>query len=246
MDKPARSASRALARTAARTPARTPARPAPLSAKKAPRRPRAAPPSGDDQKKSEATRQRILDAAALVLSRDGFAGAKLVDIAAQAHVKVAALYYYYESRESLVEAVMVAGVEHVREHTMQTLASLDPATSPIDRLCAVVESHLRFVLEISNYTQAVIRNTGQVPEHIRTTLRHEIGKHGRLWQGLVDAAAEGTQFETRAQRDSLRLLILGGLNWTVEWWSETRAPLDEVVETALAMTRATLRRQRAR
>jgi AcrR family transcriptional regulator len=202
--------------------------------------------AGEDVKKSEATRQRILDAAALVLSREGFSGAKLADIAAQAQLKIAALYYYYESREALVEAVMVAGIEQVRAHTLETLAALDVSTPPVERLCAVVESHLRFVLEISNYTQAVIRNTGQVPEHIRTTLRHEIGKHGRLWQGLVDAAAEGTQFKTRSQRDALRLLILGGLNWTVEWWSDSRAPLDEVVETALMMTRATLRRAAAR
>jgi len=43
----------------------------------------------------DATRQRILDSAARVLSRDGFAGAKLSDIAAEAHLKVATLYYYY-------------------------------------------------------------------------------------------------------------------------------------------------------
>jgi AcrR family transcriptional regulator len=207
---------------------------------------KASVPARDEPKKSEATRQRILDAAALVLSREGFAGAKLADIAGEAHLKIAALYYYYESREALVEAVMVAGIEHVRAHTLETLAALDASATPVERLCAIVESHLRFVLEISNYTQAVIRNTGQVPEHIRNTLRHEIGKHGRMWQGIVDSAAEGTQFKTRAQRDALRLLILGGLNWTVEWWADGRAPLDEVVETALMMTRAILRRPRAR
>ena len=188
-----------------------------------------------------ATRQRILDAAALVLSRNGFAGTKLSDIAGEAGLQVATLYYYYESREALVEAVMVTGSEHVTQHTLDTLAALDPSCSAIDRLCAAVESHLRFVLEISNYTQAVIRNAGQVPEHIRDVLNHEILRHGRLWQGLVDEAAEGTPFRTRAQRKSLRLLILGGLNWTAEWWSSGQAPLDEVVHTAVLMTRAALR-----
>jgi TetR/AcrR family transcriptional regulator, cholesterol catabolism regulator len=192
-------------------------------------------------KKSDATRQRILDAAALILSREGFAGTKLADIAAEAQLKVATLYYYYESREALVEAVMVTGSEHVRQHTMSALAALDRSCTPVDRLCTAVESHLRFVLEISNYTQAVIRNASQVPEHIRTTLRHEINQYGRLWQGLVNAAAEGTAFRTPAQRKALRLLILGGLNWTVEWWTEAQAPLDEVVLTAVTMTRASLR-----
>lgn len=196
----------------------------------------------EDLKKSDATRQRILDAAALVLSLKGFAGTKLSDIATQAKLKVATLYYYYESREALVEAVMVTGSEHVRQHTSEALAALPPSTPPLEKLCAAVESHLRFVLEISNYTQAVIRNTGQVPEHVRESLTHEINQYGRLWQGLVDAAAEGTPFRTKAQRKALRMLIIGGLNWTVEWWNASQAPLDEVVQTALMMTRASLRR----
>jgi len=212
----------------------------------APRRPavkaaKSAKPA-EDLKKSDATRQRILDAAALVLSQKGFSGAKLTDIAAQAQLTVATLYYYYESREALVEAVMVTGSEHVRQHTLQALAALAPSTPPLERLCAAVESHLRFVLEISNYTQAVIRNTGQVPEHVRESLAHEINQYGRLWQDLVDAAAEGTPYRSKAQRKALRMLIIGGLNWTVEWWSASQAPLDEVVQTALMMTRASLRR----
>ena len=211
-----------------------------------PRRRRPAPGTSKptaDQKKSDATRQRILDSAARVLSRDGFAGAKLSDIAAEAHLKVATLYYYYPSREALVEAVMVTGSEHVRLHTLAALAALSASCTPLERLCAAVESHLRFVLEISSYTQAVIRNAGQVPEHVRAALSQEINQYGRLWQGLVDAAAEGTPYRSRSQRRTLRLLILGGLNWTVEWWSADQAPLDELVQTALTMTRASLRRR---
>lgn len=219
--------------------------PTPTPKKTAAARKPAAPPVPEEQKKSDATRQRILDAAALVLSRQGFAGTKLADIAVEAELKVATLYYYYESREALVEAVLVTGSRHVRQHTLAALAQLGPGCSASERLCAAIEAHLRFVLEISNYTQAVIRNAGQVPEKIRASLRHELDLHGKLWQQLVDAACEGTPFKSRSQRKTLRLLILGGLNWTVEWWTASQAPLDEVVETALAMTRAALRRPAA-
>src|SRR3954471_3644005 len=91
----------------------------------------AAPPAAVELKKSDATRQRILDAAALVLSRQGFAGTKLSDIAAEARLKVATLYYYYESREALVEAVMVTGSEHVRRHTLAALAALPETCTPL-------------------------------------------------------------------------------------------------------------------
>lgn len=200
------------------------------------------PASAPEARKSDATRQRILDAAAVVMSREGFAGTKLADIAAEAKLKIATLYYYYPSREDLVQAVMVTGSEHVRQHTSAALAALPPDSEPIERLCAAVESHLRFILEISHFTKATVRNASQVPVPVRSALRAEQAHYGRLWQGLVDAAAVGTSYTTTGQRRALRMLILGGLNWTVEWWTSRQAPLDEVVETALTMTRAAVGR----
>lgn len=216
--------------------------PSPKPAKRAARKTAVAAGAPEEQRKSDATRQRILDATALVLSREGYAGTKLVDIAHEAQLKIATLYYYYPSREALVEAVMVSGSEDVRHHTQTALDALDPGASAADRLCAAVECHLRYVLEISNYTQAVIRNTGQVPEHVRSKLGDEIARYGRLWQRLVDDAAEGTAYRTRSQRRALRLLILGGLNWSVEWWNATDMPLDDLVYAAVSMTRAALAR----
>lgn len=197
-------------------------------------------PPTEEIKKSDATRQRILDAAALVMSREGFAGTKLSDIAAEANLKIATLYYYFRSREELVQAVLVTGSEHVRVHTQDAVARLGATCSPLERLCVAVESHLRFILEISHYTEAAVRNSSQVPEHVRKPIRAEQAKYGRFWQELVDAAAVSTPYRTPVQRRALRMLIIGGLNWTVEWWNAEQAPLDEVVETALTMTRAAL------
>jgi AcrR family transcriptional regulator len=211
-------------------------------AKKPAKPPRATRGNGErDLKKSEATRQRILDAAALVMSREGFAGTKLSEIAREADVKIATLYYYYASREDLVEAVLVTGARHVREHTEQAVAAMPASSTPLDRLCTAVEAHLRFILEISHYTEAAVRNTSQVPERIRQSSLAEQATYGRLWRRLVDDAAEGTQHRTPAQRKALRMLIIGGLNWSVEWWSPRETSIDELVATALSMTRDSLR-----
>ncbi len=193
-----------------------------------------------DLRKSDATRQRILDAAALVMSREGFAGTKLSEIAREADVKIATLYYYYASREELVEAVLVTGTRHVREHTEEAVAALPRTATPLERLCTAVEAHLRFILEISHYTEAAVRNTSQVPEHIRRATRAEQAVYGRLWRRLVDDAAQGTQHRTAAQRKALRMLIIGGLNWSVEWWSPQETSIDDLVATALAVARASL------
>ena len=81
------------------------------------------------ESKSQRTRARILDAAAHVLSVKGFAGTRLTDVAEYAEIQAPAIYYYFPSREDLIEEVMYCGINHMREHLQTTLDALPPGTS---------------------------------------------------------------------------------------------------------------------
>src|ERR1700740_2539838 len=120
----------------------------------------AAPPVGDDEiaeSKSALTRARILDAAAHVLGTKGYAGLRLTDVASEAEIQAPAIYYYYASRDELIEEVMWAGIDDMREHVAGELTELHADNAPLDRLLAAAEAHLRHALEISDYTTASIR-----------------------------------------------------------------------------------------
>jgi AcrR family transcriptional regulator len=194
----------------------------------------------EELRKSDNTRMRILNAAAYVLSQEGYAGTKLADIAKRADLRVSTLYYYFESREDLVVAVLLTGSTQVRKHTEAIVAALPPGTAPIDRLCAAVDAHLRYILEISHYTEAAVRNAGQMPEHMRAEVEKEQARYGRFWQKLVDDAVAPKDYGSANERRALRLLILGAMNWSVEWWTPARASVDEVVGTTITMTRRAL------
>jgi AcrR family transcriptional regulator len=142
--------------------------------------------------KSALTRARILDAAAQVLSEQGYAGLRLTDVAAVAEIQAPAIYYYYGSRDELIEEVMWAGIADMREHMAGALAELPDGTPPLDRLLLAVETHLRHALEISDYTTASIRNAGQVPLTIRKRQILEEERYGEIWRRLInDLAREG-------------------------------------------------------
>src|ERR1700760_3269075 len=96
-----------------------------------------APAVGDDEaaeSKSALTRARILDAAAHVLSVKGYAGLRLTDVAAEAEIQAPAIYYYYASRDELIEEVMWAGIADMREHVIAVLDGLPADVSALDRL----------------------------------------------------------------------------------------------------------------
>ena len=112
----------------------------------------------ESDSKSQRTRARILDAAAHVLSAKGYAGTRLTDVAKYAELQAPAIYYYFPSREELIEEVMFAGISDMRRYLQEELDKLPDGTEPIDQILAAVEAHLRHELELSDYATASIRN----------------------------------------------------------------------------------------
>jgi TetR/AcrR family transcriptional regulator, cholesterol catabolism regulator len=189
------------------------------------------------ESKSAQTRRRILDAAAHVLSAKGYAGLRLNDVAAQAELQAPAIYYYYPSRDDLIEEVMWAGIADMREHVIAVLDGLPSDASALDRLLAAVEAHLRHELEISDYTTAAIRNAGQVPLTIRKRQILEEQRYGDVWRRLINDMARSGQLRADLDLYIAQMLVLGALNWAVEWWDPRRGSLDTVVSNAQSFVR---------
>ena len=188
-------------------------------------------------KKSLLTRERILDAAAHVLSRKGYAGTRLSDVADLAQVQAPAIYYYFPSRDVLIEEVMWVGVFRVHRHVRETLAALPESASALDRILAAVEAHLRYELQISDYTTASIRNAGQVPEQLRTRPAAEEAAYSRIWTGLLRQAAEAGELRPGLDINVSRLLLLGSMNWAAEWWNPHTRSLTDLVQASQDMVR---------
>ena len=190
--------------------------------------------------KAARTRQRILDAAAHVLSRRGYAGTRLTDVAQVADIQAPAIYYYFPSREDLIEEVMWSGIAHMTEHVQAQLDALPADATPMDRIEAAVESHLRYQLEISDYTTAAIRNAGQIPEQIRLRYSAEANKYGDVWRKLIRDAGNAGELRPELEPRAARMLVLGALNWAAEWWNPRRGSLEQLIITAKSMVRGGL------
>lgn len=190
--------------------------------------------------KSARTRTRILDAAAEVLSRKGYAGMRLTDVAKVAELQAPAIYYYFDSRETLIEEVMWVGIADMREHIAEVLDELPEGTAPLERIMVAVDAHLRHELQISDYTTASIRNAGQLPQHIRARQLEEEAKYGRLWRDLMQAAFDEGSIRQDLDLFIAQMLIMGSLNWAAEWWSPRRGSVDTVVANAQAFVRSAL------
>jgi len=187
--------------------------------------------------KSVLTRRRILDAAAHVLSLKGYGGLRLTDVANEAQLQAPAIYYYFPGREDLIEEVMWAGIAEMRDYLIGVLDAMPAKASALDRLLAAVEAHLRHTLEISDYATAAIRNSGQVPDAIRKRQILEEERYGEIWRKLINELARSGTLRPELDLYIAQMLVLGALNWTVEWWDSRRGSVDAVVANAQTLVR---------
>jgi AcrR family transcriptional regulator len=97
-------------------------------------------PSRTERTKSERTRERLLLAAASTLSRLGYAGMRLADVGEEAGVQAPAIYYYWPSREQLIEEVVTVGTTRLREYVAAALAAAPPEATALDRLDIAVQA----------------------------------------------------------------------------------------------------------
>ena len=187
-------------------------------------------------RKSEETRERLLDAAAKVFRDKGYAGARLSDIAELAEMHTPGVYYYFPSKEDLVEEVLRVGVARARGYVQARVAAVPAGASALDRLRAAIEGHVLMVLEIGDYTSANIRIFGQVPDDVRARHLADQRAYGDVWRALLEDARAGGELRPDLDLSVVRMLILGALNWTAEWYrpgsSQTAA---EVAREATAM-----------
>ncbi|QJY47477.1 TetR/AcrR family transcriptional regulator [Pseudonocardia broussonetiae] len=193
--------------------------------------------TADASSKSARTRERILDAAAEVLNRKGYAGTRLSDIADVAGLQAPAIYYYFPSRDDVIQEVVQVGLRRTLAEVQAALAAL-PADAPrLDRILAAVAAHLRVVLEDSRFASAAIRNAQQLPAAIREVQLLDERRYGALWRGLVDDAVAAGEIDPDLDPRAARMLVIGALNWAPEWWDPARGTLAETVATAQRLVR---------
>jgi AcrR family transcriptional regulator len=156
-------------------------------------------------------RQQLLDVAARLFRERGFHVTSMRDIAHEVGMLSGSIYYHFSSKEELLLAVYEEGLRHIAE---QVDAAVAGRNTPWERLEAGCAAHLEALLELSDYTQVMIRvlppEGGKVAERL-LELRDQ---YESRFRELIDAL----DLPEGPDRRYLRLLLMGGLNWSHVWY----------------------------
>jgi AcrR family transcriptional regulator len=153
----------------------------------------------------------VLDAAARHFAGRGYAATSMRDIAASAGMLAGSLYYHFKGKEELLAEVYAAGVDAL---VAAVTAAAARQTEPWAKLEAACVAHLETLLRQSDYARVLIR---VLPEDVPSAagrLRTLRGEYERVYRDLVAALP----LPPSTDRKSVRLMLLGALNWSHFWY----------------------------
>ncbi|BDH57108.1 TetR/AcrR family transcriptional regulator [Tsukamurella sp. PLM1] len=150
-------------------------------------------PEPDPQSRADATRARLLSAAAEAFAERGFHGTTTRDIAGAAGMSPAAVYVHYKSKEQLLHQLSVVGHQRI----LDVLREVDDAErSPAERLSAALRAFATHHASAHTSVRVVNYELEALTEEHRAevvALRREITRRIRT---IVDAGVEDGSFDT--------------------------------------------------
>ena len=154
---------------------------------------------------------QVLDEAARLFRSQGFGGTSVRDIARAVGMLPGSLYCHFATKEALLTAVYIKGVEQIST-AVQTVVARQ--TDPWQRLEAACVAHLESILRDDDYAQVVIRvHPADIPVANQTLIDLR-NRYEALFIDLIKALP----LRPKTDRRSFRLLLIGALNSSQTWY----------------------------
>jgi AcrR family transcriptional regulator len=154
---------------------------------------------------------QILDEAARLFRTQGFQGTSVRDIVRAVNMLPGSLYYHFATKEDLLGEVYAEGVRRISARVSAAIAA---RRDPWERLEAACVAHLEAILEDDDYAQVVIRVR---PSDVPAASKRLIGLRDE-YEVLIGRLVQNLPLPRGTDRRSLRLMLLGALNWSQTWY----------------------------
>ena len=187
-------------------------------------------------RKSELKRQRIVEAAASVFRRRGYAEATMSEIATEADTHAGSLYYHFNGRDELVIEMLSYSTVRLQAAVQEALKALPPTADSLDRFITLVRTHVCVVAERDDFSVAWQKVHDQISDQLREKVAKQPRIFAKLWdKALADLVSDGflrDDFDGRL----VRLLLIGSISWVGDWYQPSGpATPHDIADTLLRM-----------
>jgi AcrR family transcriptional regulator len=164
----------------------------------------------------ESTKDRLLDTAAELFRRRGYANATTRELADELGIRKASLYHHITNKEDLLEAVCL---ESLRRLMIDVTALLETEPDPLRPL---IHTHLTVALRDRNLHATMLLDSGALTGERRARVIEKRAEYEHLVRDVIADDQRAGRLRTDMDPKILTLALLSLLNWTVFWFNPDR------------------------
>jgi AcrR family transcriptional regulator len=162
------------------------------------------------------TKDRLLDTAAELFRRRGYANATTRELADELGIRKASLYHHINNKEELLEAVCL---ESLRRLMVDVTALLETEPDPLRPL---ILTHLAVALRDRNLHATMLLDSGALTRERRARVIEKRAEYEQLVRAVLADDQRAGRLRTDMDPKILTLALLSLLNWTVFWFNPDR------------------------
>ena len=214
-------ASKRLIKTAAATP---------------PKRPRGRPRKTEDERDDGNRRPALLAAAARLFRRQGFDATSTRDIAAAVGMHSGSPFYHFKSKSALLCAVMEEGMQAAIARQARAVQDVPPGPEQAhQQLRRLIGAHFDTLHGRGNdFVPVMLYEHRSLTASRRASLTQLQDAYEAAWTPVLEVLQARGQL--RAPVKLARLLILGALSWSVQWFDPKKgASLEDLTDACMAL-----------
>ncbi len=172
----------------------------------------------------------ILRAAGRLFREKGYKGTTIRDIAAAVNMRSGSPFYHFKTKHDMLLAVVLDGMQSIHDTVAQAAAG---QTAPRARFEAMVHAHINALLgpEGRDFAAAAIRECAALDPEAWQQVQEQKDAYERLWSATLGELAEAKLL--RGDMHLTRLLLLGAMNWSTQWYRPTGSHTPEAIAAQL-------------
>jgi AcrR family transcriptional regulator len=170
----------------------------------------------------------ILRVAADVVAERGYQNASLDEVAERLDLAKASIYYYFDSKQSLVAACLDTAAAEVERRLAAIVAEGGTPTETLRRL--IVEQQIFTTQDRPELSRLFLRHL-EWPPPLLDHIHEWLVRHDRIWKDVIEAGIKTGEFSPAVDPSIVRHCIHGALDFVPFWFhADGKFPPEQVFE----------------
>ena len=186
-----------------------------------------APPSVP-MKKSDITRQRVLEVTSDLFRRNGYQATSMRDIATALGMKSGSLYYYYDSKEALLAAILNDNIDATLAGLKQVVANLPADATARQKFEAAIAASVKTISQAGDMAVASAQTLSFLQEPEFSEQSEHRRAYNQFWRDIIIEGKEKGEFRKDLPDAVASMAIVGALTFVAEWYESDRSSTDNI------------------